>query len=178
MGKARPGSEVLEPHIMKNVVFFKFFTVILCGLSRHHLLPLWHQHLLLWWQCLLCYTDSTQCHLMLLVLSQIKPLHHTLSSYAQEAEMYFTSNTTMSFLLDNHALDVSIIVANVSRLMMCGEFSSDSIATIGRDGSAGFSFTNALGINIYSLAFTSRNRSWSCDSCPDGNSALHLQSTQ
>ena len=102
----------------------------------------------------------------------------TLSEYARQAEMYFTSNTTMSFLPGNHALDVSVIVANISRLTMRGRFSTDSIATIVRNGSAGFSFTNALGINIHSLAFTSCNRSWSCDSCSDGNSALHLQSTQ
>ena len=114
--------------------------------------------------CSLCPPNSIHCT--------------TLSEYAQEAETYFTSNTTMSFLLGNHALDISVIVANVSRLMMYGEFSSDSIATIVRNGSAGFSFINAVDINIYSLAFTSCNRSWSCDSSPDSNSALHLESTQ
>ena len=59
----------------------------------------------------------------------------TLSEYAQEAELYFTSDTTMVFLPGDHLLDRNITVANVSRLTMCGEFSSDNIATIARNGS-------------------------------------------
>ena len=46
----------------------------------------------------------------------------TLSEYAQEAELYFTSNTTMVFLPGNHVLDRNITVANVTRLTMHGEY--------------------------------------------------------
>ena len=35
----------------------------------------------------------------------------TLSEYAQEAELYFTSNTTMVFLPGDHVLDTNITVA-------------------------------------------------------------------
>ena len=102
----------------------------------------------------------------------------TLSEYAQEAELYFTSNTTMVFLPGDHVLDRNITVANVARLTMRGELSSDNIATIVRNGSVGFSFTNMVDFNIYSLAFTSYNRSWSYGSHPVSNSALFLQSAQ
>ena len=102
----------------------------------------------------------------------------TLSEYAQEAELYFTSNTTMVFLPGDHVLDRTITVANVTRLTMRGESSSGNIATVVRNGSVGFSFTNMVNFNIYSLAFTSYNRSWSYGSHPASNSALFLQSTQ
>ena len=44
--------------------------------------------------------------------------------------------------------------------------------------SVGFSFTNMVSFKIYSLAFTSYNRSWSYGSHPASNSAQLLQSTQ
>ena len=100
----------------------------------------------------------------------------TLSVYAQEAEMYFTPDTTMVFLPGDHVLDRNITVANVTRLTMRGESSSGNIATVVRNGSVGFSFTNMVDINIYSLAFTSYNGSWSYGSRPASNSALFLQS--
>ena len=102
----------------------------------------------------------------------------TLSEYAQEAELYFTSNTTMVFLPGDHVLDANIAVANVTRLTMCGESSSETIATVVRNGSVGFNFTNMVDLNIYSLGFTSYNRSWSHGSHPASNSALLLQSTK
>ena len=102
----------------------------------------------------------------------------TLSEYAQEAELYFTSNTSMVFLPGDHVLDVNITVANVTRLTMRGESSSDNIATVVRNGPVGFSFTNMVDFNTYSLAFTSYNRSWSYGSHPASNSALLLRSTQ
>ena len=102
----------------------------------------------------------------------------TLSEYAREAELYFTSNTTMVFLPGDHVLDVNITVANVSRLTMRGKSSSDNIATVVRNGSVGFSFTNMVDFNIYSLSFTSYNRSLSYGSHPASNSALFLRSTQ
>ena len=103
----------------------------------------------------------------------------TLSEYAQEAELYFTSNTTMVFLPGDHVLDRNIAVANVTRLTMRGESSSDNIATVVHNGSVGFSFTNMVNFNIDFLAFTSYTGSWSYDSLLASNSALFfLQSTQ
>ena len=46
-----------------------------------------------------------------------------------------------------------------------------------RNGSVGFSFTSMVDFNIYSLAFTSYNMSWSYGSHPASNSALFLQLT-
>ena len=101
----------------------------------------------------------------------------TLSEYAQEAEVYFTSNTTMVFLPGDHIRDVYITVASVTRLTMRGKF-SDNRATVVRNGSVGFSFTNMVDLNIYSLAFTSCNRSWNYGSNLASNSALVLRFTQ
>ena len=101
----------------------------------------------------------------------------TLSEYAQEHELYFTSNTIMVFLPGDHVFDRSITVANVAGLTMHGESSLHIIATIVRNGSVGFSFTNVVDVNIHSIAFTSPNRSWSYDSHPAGSSALLLHST-
>ena len=102
----------------------------------------------------------------------------TLSEYTREAELYFTSNTTMVFLPGDHVLDRNITVANVSRLIIHGESSSDNIATVVRNGSVGFNFTKMVNFNIYSLAFTSYNKSWGYASHPASNSALLMQSTQ
>ena len=102
----------------------------------------------------------------------------TLTKYAQEAGLYFTSDTTVVFLPGDHVLHVDITVAYVASLTMCGESSSDNIATVVRNGSVGFSFTNMVDFNIYSLAFTSYNRSWSYGSQPASNSALFLRFTQ
>ena len=102
----------------------------------------------------------------------------TLSEYAQEAEMYFTSNTTVVFLPGDHVLDRNITIANVARLSMCGESSSSIIATVVHNGSVGFSFTNMVNFKIYSLAFTSNNRFWIYGSHPAAHSALFLNSTQ
>ena len=101
----------------------------------------------------------------------------TLTEYAQEAVSYFTSDTTMVFLPGDHVLDRNITVANVTRLTVCGD-SSGNMATVVRNGSVGFSFTNMVDFNIYSLDFTSCNKSWSYDSHSASNSALLLQSTQ
>ena len=84
----------------------------------------------------------------------------------------------MVFLPGDHVLDRNITVSNVARLTMCGESSSGNITTVVRNGSVGFSFTNMVDFNIYSLAFTSCNKSWSYGSHPASNSALLLQSTQ
>ena len=48
----------------------------------------------------------------------------TLSEYAQQAELYFTSNTTMVFLSGDHILDIDITVTRVVRLTMHKQFSS------------------------------------------------------
>ena len=42
----------------------------------------------------------------------------TLSEYAQEAKLYFTSNTTIVFLPGNHVLDTNITVAYKTSLIM------------------------------------------------------------
>ena len=88
------------------------------------------------------------------------------------------SNTTVVFLPGDHVLDENITVANVSRLTMHGNSLSDNIATVVRNGSVGFSFTNMVDFNIYSLAFISYNRSWSYGSHPASNSALIFQPVQ
>ena len=113
--------------------------------------------------CSFCFSNSTHCA--------------TLFEYAQEAELYFTSNTTMVFLPGDHVLDRNITVANVTKLTMRRESSSDNIATVVRNGSVGFSFTNMVDFNIYSLAFTSYNRFW-IYIYPASNSALFLNATQ
>ena len=102
----------------------------------------------------------------------------TLSEYAQMAEVYFSSNTTMVFLEGHHVLDVNITVANITRLTMRGELFSGYVATVVRNGPVGFSFTNVVDFIIYALSFTSYNRSLSYSSHPASNSALFLQSSQ
>ena len=82
----------------------------------------------------------------------------TLSEYAQEAELYFTSNTTMVFLPGDHALNVNITVSNVTRLTMHGESSSGNRATVVCSGSVGLCFTSMVDFKIDSLDFTSCSR--------------------
>ena len=102
----------------------------------------------------------------------------TLFEYTKGVEVYFISNTTMLFLPEDHVLNTDITVANVIRLTMHGKSSSGNMATVVRNGSVGFSFTNMVDFNIYFLAFTSYNRSWSYGSHPASNSAKFLQLTQ
>ena len=106
----------------------------------------------------------------------------TLSEYAQEAEMYFTSNTTMMFLLGDHILDTNITVANVTRLTLRGDSSSGNGAAVVCSGSVGLSFTSMVDLKIHSLAFTSCSRKYAIN-LPDMSLAavhvaLHLQSTR
>ena len=84
----------------------------------------------------------------------------------------------MVFLPGDHVLDVNITVNHVARLTMRGDSSPGNIATVVCNGSVGFSFTNMVDFNIYSLAFISYNRSLSYGSHPASNSALLLRSTQ
>ena len=77
----------------------------------------------------------------------------TLSEYAQEAELYFTSNTTMVFLPGDHVLDRNITVANVSSLTMHGESSSGNIPTVVCTGSFHLIFINMVDLKIDSLGF-------------------------
>ena len=83
----------------------------------------------------------------------------------------------MIFLPGDHVLDRDITVANAAGLTMCG-FSLYNIATVVRNGSVGFSFTSMVNFRIYSLAFTSYNRSWSYHSRAASSSALLLRFTQ
>ena len=108
----------------------------------------------------------------------------TLSEYAQEAELRFTSNTTMVFLPGNHALDTNITIANVTRLTMHGESSSGNRTTVVCSGSVGFSFTSMVDFKIDSLDFTSCSRllkyAITAPGFPSGHvfAVLDLQSTQ
>ena len=100
----------------------------------------------------------------------------TLSEYAQQAELYFTSNTTMVFLAGDHTLDRNITVANVARLTMHGEISSGSVAKIVGSGSVGLIFTSMVDFKIHFLAFASCSRIY--EDVPAIHYALLLQSTQ
>ena len=108
------------------------------------------------------------------------PYHYsyctTLSEYVQDAELYFTSNTTMVFLPGDHTLDMNITVANVTRLTVHGESSSGKIATIVCKERVGLSFTNMMELKIHSLTFTYCRRKY--DIFPASNYALLLHSTQ
>ena len=84
----------------------------------------------------------------------------------------------MVFLPGDHVLDRNITVANAAMLTMRGESSLGNIATVVCNGSVGFSFINIVDFNIYSLVFTSYNRSWSYGSHPSSSFALFLQSTR
>ena len=101
----------------------------------------------------------------------------TLSEYAQEAELYFTSNTTMVFLPGDHTLDTNITVVNVARLTMCGESSSGNRATVVCSRSVGLSFISMVEFKIDSLAFTSCNRKYVIPSnnvLPYGATLVHV----
>ena len=105
----------------------------------------------------------------------------TLSEYAQEANLYFTSNTTIVFVPGDHVLNTSITVANVASLTMRGESSSGNRATVVCNGPVGLSFTNMVDFKMYSLAFASCNRSSNVNDIVASlanNSALFLYSTQ
>ena len=71
--------------------------------------------------------------------------------------LYFTFNTTMLFLPGT--LYTNINVPNASRVTIRCEHSSDKIDNIVHNWSVGFNFTNMMDFNIYSLAFTSYNKS-------------------
>ena len=77
----------------------------------------------------------------------------TLSEYSEEAELYFTSNTTLVFLPGDHVLDRNITVVNVTRLTMRGESSSGNRATV--VGTFHLIFTSTVDLKIHLLAFTS-----------------------
>ena len=105
----------------------------------------------------------------------------TLSEYAQQAELYFTSNTTVVFLPGDHVLDKNITVANVTRLTMRGESSSGNRATVVCSRPVGLSFTSMVDLKIDSLAFTSCSRllKYTVIDFPLAvYAALDLQSTQ
>ena len=117
--------------------------------------------------CSSCPRDSTHCA--------------TLTEYAQEASLYFTSNTTMVFLPGDHVLDLNITVANVASLTMHGESSLGNVPTVVCSGPVGLLFSNMVDFKMYSLAVRSCNRSLRVNdqlADPASNSALFLISTQ
>ena len=97
--------------------------------------------------CLSCPHNSANCT--------------TLAEYAQDSELYFTSNTTTVFLPGDHSLDTNITVTNVTRLIMCGESSSYNLPTVICDRPVGLSFTSMVDFKLHSLAFTSCSRDFS-----------------
>ena len=99
----------------------------------------------------------------------------TLSEYAQEAELYFTSNTTIVFLPGNHDLDVNITVTNVTSLTMHGESSSGNVATVVCNGPVDLSFTSMADFKIQYLAFAFFGRD-SGSASSNNKSALLLSS--
>jgi len=102
----------------------------------------------------------------------------TLSEYVQQTKSYFTSNTTMVFLPGDHTLDMNITVANISRLTMCGESSSDYVATVVCNGSVGLSFMSMVDFKIHSLAFISCGRNFDKYSLVFDKYVLLLESTE
>ena len=84
----------------------------------------------------------------------------TLSEYAKEAELYFTSNTTMIFLPGDHTLSMNITAASIIRLTMCGESSSGYVARVVCNGSVGLSFSSMVDFKIHSLSFALCGRSF------------------
>ena len=118
--------------------------------------------------CLFCPHNSTHCA--------------TLSEYAQEAEWYFTSNTTVLFLQGNHTLDTNITVANVTNLTMRGKSSSGNRATVVCSGLVGLNFTSMMDFKAHSLTFTSCSRRYIFKLSPNLQVivylVLYLQSTQ
>ena len=84
----------------------------------------------------------------------------TLSEYAQQANLYFTSNSTMVFLPGDHTLGMNITVTNISRLTMSGESSLGYLATVVCNGSVGLSFMSMVDFKIHSLTFTACGRSF------------------
>ena len=95
-------------------------------LSPHHSLFLW-QHCSLTLSPTALLKMCTASHPLpphthpVLTIHPTMPLQYSLCmlfEYAQEAELYFTSNTTMVFLPGDHVLDRNVTVANVTRLTM------------------------------------------------------------
>ena len=114
--------------------------------------------------CLSCPHNSINCS--------------TLSEYAQEAELYFTSNTTMVFLPGDHVLDMNVTLRNVARLTMVGESSSGNTAKVVCSGSVGFRFKGTVGLKMYPLAFKSCSRKHGAPPAIVAYYALLLQSSQ
>ena len=86
----------------------------------------------------------------------------------------------MVFLPGDHTLDMNITVANIPSLTMCGESSSDYVATptVVCDGSVGLNFMSVVDFKIHSLAFTSCGRSFCKHSMCFGKYTLLLGSIE
>ena len=115
----------------------------------------------------LCYCSASNVYCVTPTVASCSSCPHnstnctTLSEYAQEAELYFTSNTTIVFLPGDHVLDADITVANVARLTMRGESSSGNYtATVVCSGPFGLIFTNMMKFKMQSLAFTNCSRTY------------------
>ena len=97
--------------------------------------------LFLWQHCLSTLTYCTVSHPL--------PLHAHPALTIQPTVPHFPSMhkklnciLCLTLLPGDHVLNMNITVANASRRTMHGESSSDNIATVVRNESVGFSFTN------------------------------------
>ena len=112
-----------------------------------------------------CSTENVYCVTPTVALCSSCPNNSTncttLSEYAQEAELCFTSNTTIVFLPGDHVLDADITVDDVSRLTMRGESSSGNYtATVVCSGPFGLIFTNMMKFKMQSLTFTNCGKTY------------------
>ena len=127
-----------------------------------------------------CYAEKVYCVTPTIASCSFCPHNAThcttLTVYAREAELYFTSNTTIVFLPGDHALDTNITVANKTGLTMHGESSTGTVSTVICNGLVGLSFMNMTNLKVSSLAFTSCSRYYGIT--PASNNAMLLQSTQ
>ena len=77
---------------------------------------------------------------------------HTLSVYVSKAKHYFTSNTTIAFLPDEHTLQESVNVRSIGGLAL--QRSSSSLARIVCTNNT-FIFNNLSSIEVTGLSFVS-----------------------
>ena len=83
-----------------------------------------------------------------------------LSEYINQANQYFTPNTTLVFLPGNHTVKSGLLVDGISSLTLLGMSSSDeSVPLIVCSTPASFAIQNILKLSICSLAF---------EACGDG----------
>ena len=86
----------------------------------------------------------------------------TLSECVQQADRYFTSNTTLMFLPGNHTLENGLVIANISSLTLIGSPTIQGTSNIICARPTSFLFLEVREVYISSLGFIS---------CGDGSNA-------